>query len=129
MKQSKNELGWADYRLTHYPDIERWWEIVCSSYLMVSLHSEQIQSSVPKSPSKLASHPWWNDEKGWKNILNNLRLIIQPFTLFNLIYPCLTVFPIPQLSLGFSKLQSIIYNLTSSIFISLTHPDFYFSSA
>jgi hypothetical protein len=24
LKQSKNELGWADYRLTHYPDIERW---------------------------------------------------------------------------------------------------------
>ncbi|MEJ6485996.1 hypothetical protein N0Y54_32820, partial [Nostoc punctiforme UO1] len=74
-------------------------------------------------------HPWWDDGKGWKNILNNLRLIIQPFTLFNLIFPWLTVFPIPQLSLGFSKLQSIIYNLTSSIFISLTHPDFYFSSA
>jgi SRSO17 transposase len=129
LKQSKNELGWADYRLTHYPDIERWWEIVCSSYLMVSLHSEQMQSSSPKSPSKLAAHPWWDDGKGWKNILNNLRLIIQPFTLFNLIYPWLTVFPIPQLSLGFSKLQSIIYNLTSSIFIFLSHPDFYFSSA
>jgi SRSO17 transposase len=129
LKQSKNELGWADYRLTHYADIERWWEIVCSSYLMVSLHSEQMQSSPPKSPSKLATHPWWDDGKGWKNILNNLRLIIQPFTLFNLIYPWLTVFPIPQLSLGFSKLQSIIYNLTSSIFIFLSHPDFYFSSA
>ncbi len=24
LKQSKNELGWADYRLTHYPNIERW---------------------------------------------------------------------------------------------------------
>jgi SRSO17 transposase len=27
LKQSKNELGWADYRLTHYPDIERWWKL------------------------------------------------------------------------------------------------------
>ena len=42
LKQSKNELGWADYHLTHYPDIERWWEIVCSAYLMVSLHSQQM---------------------------------------------------------------------------------------
>jgi hypothetical protein len=88
-----------------------------------------MQSSPPKSPSKLADHPWWDDGKSWKNILNNLRLIIQPFTLFNLIYPWLTVFPIPQLDLGFSKLQSIIYRLTSSIFLFLAHPDFYFSSA
>ncbi|BAY95618.1 MULTISPECIES: IS701 family transposase [unclassified Tolypothrix] len=129
LKQSKNELGWADYRLTHYPDIEKWWEIVCSAYLMVSLHSEQIFQMPIQSNFKFASHPWWDDGKGWKNILNNLRLIIQPFTLFNLISPWLTVFPIPQLSLGFSKLQSIVYRLTSPIFIFLGHPDFYFSSA
>ena len=103
--------------------------MICSSYLMVSLHSEQMGFSPPQRESKLCSHPWWNDEKGWKNILNNLRLITQPFTLFNLISPWLTVFPIPQLSLGFSKLQSIVYNLTSPIFIVLTNPDFYFSSA
>jgi SRSO17 transposase len=88
LKQSKNELGWADYRLTHYPHIERWWEIVCSSYLMVSLHSEQMRPSPPPSQSKLAEHPWWDNGKGWKNILNNLRLTAQPFILFNLIQPC-----------------------------------------
>lgn len=114
---------------TRYEDIERWWEIVSSAYLMVSLHSEQMQPSPPKSQSKLASHPWWDNEKGWKNILNNLRLILQPFTLFNLIQPRLTVFPIPQLSLGFAKLQSIVYRLTSPIFIFLAHSDLYFSSA
>jgi len=129
LKQSKNELGWADYRFTRYEDIERWWEIVCSAYLMVSLHSEQMRPSSPETQSQFASHPWWDNGKGWKNILNNLRLIAQPFILFNLIYPWLTVFPISQLSSGFSKLQSILYNLTSSIFIFLTHPDFYFSSA
>jgi hypothetical protein len=78
---------------------------------------------------QIAPISWWDDKNGWKNILNNFRLIIQPFTLFNLIYPWLTVFPIPQLFSGFSKLQSIIYNLTSSIFIFLNHPDLYFSSA
>ncbi|MCC5651865.1 IS701 family transposase [Nostoc sp. XA013] len=129
LKQSKNELGWADFRLTHYPDIERWWEIVCSAYLMVSLHSEQMQVSLPKQESKFALHPWWDNGNGWKNILNNLRLIIQPFISFNLIYPWLTVFPIPQLYLGFSKLQSIIYSLTSSVFSYLNNADFYFSSA
>jgi SRSO17 transposase len=129
LKQSKNELGWADFRMTNYDQIERWWEIICSAYLMVSLHLEQLRSSSPQSQSKLADHPWWDDGNGWKNILNNLRLIIQPFTLFNLIYPWLTVFSIPQLSSGFSQLQSIVYNLTGSISIFLTSSDFYFSSA
>jgi SRSO17 transposase len=129
LKQSKNELGWADYRFTRYEDIERWWEIVCSAYLLVSLHSESLRPSPSNSQSAFASHPWWDNGKGWKNILNNLRLVIQPFILFNLIYPWLTVFHVPQLSLGFSKLQSIVYRLTSPIFIFLTHPDFYFSSA
>lgn len=26
LNQSKNELGWADFRLTRYQDIEKWWE-------------------------------------------------------------------------------------------------------
>jgi len=38
LKQSKNELGWADFRMTSYAQIERWWEIVMSAYLLVSLH-------------------------------------------------------------------------------------------
>jgi len=129
LKQSKNELGWADFHLTSYLGIERWWEIICSTYLMVSLHSEQMHPSLPDPQSKFASHPWWDHGKGWKNLLNNLRLITQPFILFNLIYPWLTVFPIPQLSRGFSQLQSIIYHLTSSTFIFQAYPDFYFSSA
>lgn len=33
-KQSKNHLGWADFRVTHYAQIERWWEVVESAYLM-----------------------------------------------------------------------------------------------
>lgn len=49
LKQSKNELGWADYRFTRYEDIKRWWEIVCSAYLIVSLHSEFLRPSPPRS--------------------------------------------------------------------------------
>ena len=44
-KHSKNELGWADFRLTDYKDIEKWGEIVCSAYLMVSLQSSVFQAS------------------------------------------------------------------------------------
>lgn len=116
-------------RFTRYQDIERWWKIVCSAYLLVSLPSESLSSFPPDAPSPLASHLGWDPAKGWKNILNNLCLVIQPFVLFHLIYPWLTVFPIPELSWGFSQLQSIVDRLTSPIFIFLTHPDFYFSSA
>ncbi|WP_341532180.1 IS701 family transposase (plasmid) [Nostoc sp. UHCC 0302] len=39
IKQAKNELGWADFRLTDYQQIQRWWETVCCVYLMVSWHA------------------------------------------------------------------------------------------
>jgi len=38
-RQSKSELGWADFRVTQYSQIEKWWEIVCSAYLMISLYT------------------------------------------------------------------------------------------
>ena len=31
LKQSKNELGWADFRVTDYSQIEKWWEVVMSA--------------------------------------------------------------------------------------------------
>jgi SRSO17 transposase len=38
-KQSKSELGWTDFRVTHYPQIEKWWQLVMSAYLLVSLQA------------------------------------------------------------------------------------------
>ncbi len=35
-KPSKSELGWAEFRVTHYLQIEKWWQLVMSAYLMVS---------------------------------------------------------------------------------------------
>ena len=37
IKQSKNELGWADFRVTSYAQIQKWWEVVMSIYLLVPL--------------------------------------------------------------------------------------------
>ena len=129
LKQSKNQLGWADFRVTSYSQIERWWEIVCSAYLLVSLHGEQLLKLPPQSDSKFSSHPWWNDKGGWNHILNNLRLILQPFVFFNLIKPWLKVFKIPELHQGFLKLQRLVNYFTNSIFGQLDYWDFYFSSA
>jgi len=45
LKPSENELGWADFRFTDYSQIQKWWELVMSAYLMFSLHSKALSPS------------------------------------------------------------------------------------
>lgn len=137
LNQSKNELGWADFRLTQYQDIEKWWEIVCSAYLLVSLfadlerNEEEPNLSISASRVKelLGKHPQWDEGTGWKSWLNNLRLISLPFFCFNLILPWLKVFPIPQLSLGFPRLIARMNFFPSAVPQPSLEVDFQFSSA
>jgi hypothetical protein len=79
--------------------------------------------------AKFSEHTWWDENKGWKNLLNNLRLIIQPFIFFNLLKPWLKVFPIPQLTLGFPRLISLMNQFASRIPMPDKEASFYFSSA
>jgi SRSO17 transposase len=115
-KQCKDQLGWADYRVTHYAQIERWWEIVSSTYLMVSL---QFWSHLNESPALLdddqfnlltrfRQHRHWNEPQGWKQRLNNVQLLIQPFIYFCSIKPWLMVFEVPELQRGFVSLIECI---------------------
>lgn len=137
LKQSKNELGWADFRVTDYAQIEKWWEIVMSAYLLVSLHSYVFNGSNNfnrnEAPdpvvSKFSTHNWWDEGKGWKNLLNNLRLIIQPWVFFNLIKLWLKVFPISHLSLGFSQLIALMNRFRGAVLTTVSDQDFHFSSA
>jgi hypothetical protein len=103
-RNSKNELGWADFRLTKYADIQKWWELVMCAYLMVCLHNVTFNSSVAPVPDIYQQHSLWDSGSGWKNALNNIQLTLQPFISFNLILRWLKVFPVPQLSLGFPRL-------------------------
>lgn len=115
-RQCKQELGWTDYRFTNFKEIERWWEIIFCVYTMISLNSpaflalhqsHQIETKVQKSNwVDFSNHQQWNHKSGWKNVLNNLRLIIQPLLLFWLIYPWLDIFPNSNLLLGFNHLIS-----------------------
>ena len=114
-RQCKQELGWTDYRLTDFKDIEKWWEIIFDFYTMISLKSPAFlalnQSGFPKSVKESNSvnffnHQQWNSAIGWKNTLNNLRLILQPLLLFWLILPWLDIFPNSHLLLGFNQLIS-----------------------
>ncbi len=138
LKPSKNELGWADFRVTNYSQIQKWWEIVMSAYLMVSLHCaplrgsgspDRLNQSLSSVPEKFQRHELWDFNKGWKNHLNNLHLIIQPFLYFGLIKRWLKVFPIPQLSLGFPRLISIMNLFDLCDFTSYFSDSCYRSSA
>ena len=137
LKQSKNELGWADFRITDYAQIKKWWEIVMSAYLMVSLHANALNPSqgshrnhgVSPVTSKFSLHPRWNEHMGWKHLLNNLRLVIQPWVMFNLLQPWLKVFPIPQLSMGFARLIALMNHFQGALPVPGTDQYFLFSSA
>ena len=123
-RQCKQELGWTDYRLTSFQDIEKWWEIIFCVYLMISLNSEVFQSlsqcsqrdsESQKNTTNFSTHQQWNHKDGWKNVLNNLRLIIQPTIILWLIVPWLDVFPDRYLLMGFHRLIQNI-NQFPSIF-------------
>ena len=112
-KQIKDELGWADFRVTDYASIERWWEIVSSAYLLVSLQAnyfklETVFCESPESSnlsnSQLSQHPLWEKGTTWKSALNNLRLILQPYTYYNWLRPWLEVFKIPKFRRCFIQL-------------------------
>lgn len=114
-RQCKQELGWTDYRLTNFKDIEKWWEIIFNVYTMISLNSpaflalnkSHFPTNVKESNSvNFYNHQEWNFQSGWKNTLNNLRLIVQPLLLFWGILPWLNIFPNSHLLLGFNQLIS-----------------------
>ena len=115
-RQCKQELGWTDYRFTNFKDIERWWEIIFCVYTMISLNSPAFlslnqSSKIPTDAKennsvKFSNHQQWDHDSGWKNILNNLRLIVQPLLLFWSIHPWLDILPNNNLWLGFNQLIS-----------------------
>ncbi len=104
LKQCKDTLGWADFRMTRYDQIEKWWEMVMSAFLMVSLFADAFNDACPIVHQSFAQHPWWSNQSGWKHLLNNLRLIIQPLICFNWLKRWLQVFPIASLETGFEQL-------------------------
>jgi hypothetical protein len=79
---------------------------------MVSLQSEQLSESkkanldlANSAREEIKKHPWWNQSRGWKNILNNLQLFVQPLCYFNLLKPWLVVVFSPQIIRWFCRLS------------------------
>jgi hypothetical protein len=112
-KHAKDDLGWADYRVTDFASIERWWELVMSAYTLVSLQSADFAALGHLTPSaatpsaqpapappplaaRLETHPAWDTGSGWKHQLNNLRLLLQPYVCSCLLLPWLSLVPLPH---------------------------------
>ncbi len=104
-RQCKQELGWTDYRFTNFQHIERWWEIIFFVYTMISLSSPpllslnqapqietEVQDTIFIDYVNFSNYKQCNHDSGWKNTLNNIRLIVESLLLFRLIYPWLDVF-------------------------------------
>lgn len=76
-----------------------------STFLMVSLFADQFNDACPLAHQEFTQHPWWDNQSGWKNLLNNLHLIIQPLICFNWLKRWLEVFSVPSLQSGFEQLM------------------------
>jgi SRSO17 transposase len=97
-KRHKDDLGWADYRLTDAAAIERWWELVMSAYLLASLQTPTFAAlghaadRIPTLPAVVDADfdagrprpappqqalPRWDTRTDWSEHLDTLRLRIQ----------------------------------------------------
>ncbi len=119
-RQCKQELGWTDYRFTNFSEINKWWEIIFCVYLMITLNTQALvslnsnnppQSEISNTHFDGTSHPQWSDRTGWKNVLNNVRLLVQPSLVLWLIFPWLKIFPNSHLLLGLHHLIASINQL------------------
>lgn len=69
----------------------------------------RLETKVKENSSvDFSNHKQWNQNGGWKNTLNNFRLILQPLLLFWMIYPWLDIFPDSNLLPRFNHLISAI---------------------
>jgi hypothetical protein len=126
-KHAKDDLGWADYRVTDCAAIERWWELVMSAYTLVSLQSPDVaalahvapapcttaddSTTAISPPAPLEAHPAWDTRTGWKHHLNNLRLLLQPYVCSCLLLPWLPLVPLPHVQAvqtGLAALGSLV---------------------
>jgi hypothetical protein len=115
----------ADYRVTDYASTLRWWELVLCAYSLVSFQCPALQSSPeaseplpahePAPVDRFPKHPWWDTGQEWKNTLNNLRLILQPYVYFCLLVPWMLLFDIPGLRTGFAELTGIMNLFRASL--------------
>jgi len=85
---------------------------------MPSEEAASPQATPADAPTeRFSRHRWWDSGQGWKNKLNNLRLILQPYVFHCLLLPWLLLFDIPGLRTGFRELIAIMNLFHASLLI------------
>ena len=100
-----------------------------SAFTMVSLFADAFNQTCPLSHQVFARHPWWDNQRGWKNLLNNLRLILEPWISCNRLKRWLEVFEIPALRQGFAQLIEQMQQFYCPVVHDLLLHRLFFSSA
>jgi hypothetical protein len=70
--------------------------------------AQQEEQGRQGAQEPFTQHTWWDQGTGWKNLLNNLRLIIQPAVFSCLLSPWLEVLALPSLHQGFRSLMALM---------------------
>jgi hypothetical protein len=128
-KQCKSELGWADFRVTHYKQIQKWWELVMCAYCMICLYEEDLNPTLNPTPKYHQEHQEWSKEEGWKKWLNNLRLVISVLNAINLIKKWIKVFPFAHVLDELTKLFNKVDKLDRLKYLVNSWDVFCYSSA
>nr|WP_228015021.1 hypothetical protein [Synechocystis salina] len=128
-KQCKSELGWADFRVTHYAQIQKWWELVMCAYCMICLYDEDFNPTVNPISKSHQKNEQWKAEKGWKTWLNNLRLVTSVLNAVSLIEKWVKVFPVAHLLRELAKLFNRVNELDRLKYLVNLWDNFYYSSA
>jgi hypothetical protein len=63
----------------------------------------------PDAAAPLEAHPAWDQGNGWKHHLNNLRLLLQPYTCSCLLLPWLHLVPLPHVQAVQTGLAALAY--------------------
>jgi len=117
--------------VTSYAQIERWWEMVMSVFAGQPphklLHQPQPQPSTQRDAQpqtivfKLTQHDW-NPAEGWKQALNNLRLVTASCKFASTLVESISI---PRLS-WVSLFNCVDESLPGSLPCHAPHPDFPF---
>jgi hypothetical protein len=90
--------------------------MVCSAYLLVSLRASAFKGVGVNSEGRRetegvesvvqiwSTHKWWDEGTGWKNALNNMRLLIQPYVCLCLLWPWLKLLGETGIGLALQRL-------------------------
>jgi hypothetical protein len=93
------------------------------------LFADAFNRECPLSHQVFTQHPWWDKQRGWKNLLNNLRLVLEPWIAFNRLKCWLGVFQLPGLVRGFARLIEQMQQFYSPVIHDLLLHRILFNSA